>query len=201
LGQLQNAEADLRRGIGLAGELPDYYWLIFGYAFLGQCLLRQDRHQEGLAALDLAQQIHVERGIGGPAMYHLRIVQAETYLSGSERESIGKAGSQLKKAETALKGAMKLAKAYRLFLPEAYRQQGTLLWLQGKQGAAEAAWQRSLEVAEALHQFYEKGVTHLEMGVRLKQRSHLDQSEMILSETGAGWHLAKLQPLLSTAGK
>jgi len=43
---------------------------------------------------------------------------------------------------------------------------------------------------------YELGMTHLEMGQRLKDRTHLEKAETILAEIGADWDLARAGKLL-----
>ena len=95
--------------------------------------------------------------------------------------------------DRACKAAFKLSKAYRLFLAEAERLSGTIHWLRGRPGAARESWEHSLDVARELEVHYELGLTHLEMGWRLKDQSHLERAEAILSESGASWHLAQLR--------
>jgi hypothetical protein len=43
---------------------------------------------------------------------------------------------------------------------------------------------------------YELGMTHLEMGQRLKDRGHLEQAEKIFADIGAEFDLAQTRKLL-----
>ncbi len=193
LGELDHAAAAMQEGILLADSLPDYYWKILGQAFLGRCYLWQGKLAHAFAALDEGEQVHSKRGIGGPALYHLRSVQAEAHLVVAGRYDEAERAKHLKEAGRACKGAQKLSKSYRLFLSETHRLYGTYRWLRGDPDKARKAWERSLAVAEELQQHYELGVTHLEIGWRLQDRSHLESAEVILTEIGAAWLLARLE--------
>ena len=43
---------------------------------------------------------------------------------------------------------------------------------------------------------YELGMTHLEMGQRLKNRGHLERAEAIFAEIGANWDLLQARKAL-----
>ena len=193
LGNLDHSLAAMQEGLKLADSLPDYYWKILGQAFLGRCYLWRTNLAQAFAALDEGDQVQKKRGIGGPALYHMRIVQAEAHLAAAEQEDSGQGAEHLKKAAQACKEAQKLSKSYRLFLAETLRVLGTYHWLDGKAHKASKVWERSLAVARELDQVYELGVTYLEIGWRLQDRSYLESAEEILTEIGAGWHLAQLQ--------
>ncbi len=201
LGQLDAAVTDLRAGIRLANMLPDYYWKILAQAFLGQCYARQGKWDQAIESLDEGEKVHADRGIAGPALYFLRIGQAEAYLMAAEERAENEREAQLKKAGRACKTALKLSKSYRLYTAEAQRMSGIYHWILGKPDVARESWQRSLALAKELGLHYELGVTHLEMGRRLNDRSHLERAEKILSKIGAAWHLAQLQDALSAADK
>jgi hypothetical protein len=79
---------------------------------------------------------------------------------------------------------------------EAMRMKGTYEWLKGRLSSAEKWWQRSLKRAEELGMSYELGMTHLEMGQRLNDRSHLQKAEAIFTEIGAEFDLAQARKLL-----
>ena len=109
--------------------------------------------------------------------------------------------TQLKRANRACKAALKLSKSYRLYAAEAQRISGIYHWIHGNPDVAQESWKSSLAVAGELGQHFELGVTHLEMGLRLHDRSHLERAETILSKIGAEWHLAQLRDALSAADK
>jgi class 3 adenylate cyclase/tetratricopeptide (TPR) repeat protein len=201
LGYLDEAFAALQQGILLADKLPDYYWKILAQVFLGQCYLRQNKLADAFGALDEGEQVHVSQGLGGPPLYYLRSVQTEAYLAAAEQGDKSERAACLKKAGQALKTVLKLSKAYRLFLAQAQQLNGTYSWLQGKPDDAQKSWQYSLKVAEELEQYYEQGVVHLEMGWRLRERSHLERAETILSKIGVLWHLDHLREALTVIDK
>jgi class 3 adenylate cyclase/tetratricopeptide (TPR) repeat protein len=201
LGRLDQAVTDLQQGILIADMLPDYYWKILAQGFLGQCHVRQGMLAEAFESLDIGEQVHVKRGIAGPALYYLRIGQLEAHLAVAGQSDEVEKRAQLTMAGKARKTVQKLSNAYRLFQAEAQRLIGTYQWLQGKPEDARLSWQRSLAVADELGQHYELGVTHLEMGRRLKDLSHLRQAEAALSEIGAAWHLAQLRIALTVSDK
>ncbi len=200
LGNLDQAIASLQEGVLLADTLPDYYWKIIAQAILGECYLRQDKLTHAFDALDEGEQVHVDQGIGGTALYYLRSAQVQAHLQAAEQSDEGEKAAQLKKAGQVCKVALKLSKAYRLYLAEALRLCGTTHCLRGEAGAARESWQRSLEVAEGLEQHYEIGVTYLEMGWRLRERSYLERAKPILLRSGAAWHLVQLQKALTVVG-
>jgi tetratricopeptide (TPR) repeat protein len=197
LGRLEQAVASLQEGIRLADELPDHYWKMIAQAFLGQSHLRQGELAKAWESLEAGEQVHINQGTGGPALFHLRIVQAEAHLWAAERSQGSERAAHLKEADQACKAALKLAKTYRLFLAESLRLRGTYHWLRDDPDAARKSWKRSLSVAEGLDQHYESGSTHLELGRRLKERSHLERAEAIFTEMAATWHLALLEEALS----
>ncbi len=47
---------------------------------------------------------------------------------------------------------------------------------------------------------YELGMTHLEMGQRLKDHAHLEKAQAIFAEIGAEWDLAQTRKLLKLYG-
>jgi tetratricopeptide (TPR) repeat protein len=192
LGLLDQAAIDFEEGLRLTDMLPDYYWKILGQAFYGRCLLWQGQLTQAFAALDEGERVYKKRGIGGPVLYQLRIIQAEAHLMAAEHDDRHKA-SHLKQAKRASKVAHKLSKAYRLFRAETHRVRGTIFWMQGKNKNAKDSWKRSLDIADKQKHLYECGLTYLEMGLRLQDRSYLEPVEAILSEIGAGFHLTQLQ--------
>ena len=74
--------------------------------------------------------------------------------------------------------------------------QGKYEWLMGRLSFAEEWWQKSLKAAGEMGMRYDLGMTHLEMGKRLKDRSHLEQAEKIFTEIGAEFDLAQARSAL-----
>ena len=55
-----------------------------------------------------------------------------------------------------------------------------------------------MNVAEKIGMRFELGLTHLEMGRRLKEGGHLEQAEKIFTEIGAEFELAETRRNLQT---
>jgi tetratricopeptide (TPR) repeat protein len=118
------------------------------------------------------------------------------YLAATERANGKEREDWLKKARRARRKALYWSQLRRIILPEATRLQGVYDWLTGREASAQAHWQRSLKTAEEMGMRYEVGMTHLEMGRRLKDLEHLLQAEAIFTEIGAEWDLAETRQLL-----
>jgi tetratricopeptide (TPR) repeat protein len=121
---------------------------------------------------------------------------AEAYLLAVEQTARPEKDYWLKKAGTACQEALRQGKPYRGLMVEAMRMKGTYEWLKGRLSSAEKWWQRSLKRAEELGMSYELGMTHLEMGQRLKDRTHLEKAEAIFAEIGAEWNLGQTRKSL-----
>jgi hypothetical protein len=72
----------------------------------------------------------------------------------------------------------------------------TYEWLRRRPAAAEKWWNRSLSLADEMGMPHHAGLAHLEMGKRLKERSHLEAAEAFFSQVGAEWDLAEARRLL-----
>jgi hypothetical protein len=122
---------------------------------------------------------------------------AEALLAAAEQSTGSEKSKSMRDARLACRRALKVARAYgRLWLPEAMRYRGTHEWLTTKTFAAQKWWMRSLSLANETGMRYESGMTHLEMGRRLKDLAHLRQAEAIFAEIGAEWDLAETRRLL-----
>ena len=120
----------------------------------------------------------------------------EVYLALAEEATGTSRTGFLREAKGALKKSLRWAKVRGSILPEALRLQGVYDWLTGKQPSAQKHWQRSLAHAENMGMRHEVAMTHLEMGRRLSDQSHLRQAEAIFAEIGAEFDLAETRRLL-----
>ena len=75
--------------------------------------------------------------------------------------------------------------------------QGTYEWLSGRPTDAKRWWGRSLDLARELKERYDEAITLLALGLRLKDRTHLEQAEAILADIGAEWDLARARDALN----
>lgn len=149
--------------------------------------------------LEESEQLIAELGLRGTMVIPPRFGLAEAYLTAAEQFEGTERTEMLKKAKRACQAALKECKIFRGGLPPyAYRLRGTYEWLRGKPSTARKWWRRSLTVAEELGARYDLGMTHLEMGKRLEEHSHLEHAEAIFTEIGAELDLAQVRELLKT---
>jgi hypothetical protein len=153
--------------------------------------------EQALSTLQATQKVYLEHGSLWTLTIDLRSGLAEAYLLATEQSNRADRADWLEKAKHACRIALKQGKVYRGGLPDAMRLRGRYEWLRGKPAAARRWWQRSLALAEELGQRYDLGLTHLEMGRRMGERTHLERAKAILSELGAEWDLAQAREALS----
>jgi len=125
---------------------------------------------------------------------------AWAYLLAAEQSDQNERENWLRKAGRSCREAIGQGKKYRIGLAEAMRLKGTYEWLRHKPASAQECWQKSLGLAEEMGMRYDLGMTHLEMGQRLKERAHLEKAETIFSEIGAEWDLGQTRKLLQLYG-
>jgi len=197
-GPLGEAETHLQKGLELAKAVPDYRSMALAFGDLGQCYLRQGKLQQALAVLEESAQFIAERGVRGDMATPARFGLPEAYLAATEQIEGIERTKMLKKAKRACQAALKECKMFCGGLPPAYRLRGTYEWLRSKPSTARKWWRRSLTMAEELGARYDLGMTHLEMGKRMEEYSHLEDAEAIFTEIGAKLDLAQARELLKT---
>jgi tetratricopeptide (TPR) repeat protein len=198
LGRIEEAIANLKRAIDLALEVPDYAYHLRAGTYLADCYLLLGDFERSLAVLEECDLIGPKHNVIGPIYSFLINGLAKTYLFAAEQNT-GQARTEwLKKARSGCKRALKFSKAFKYCRVEAMLHQGTYEWLNGKPASARKCWELSLSIAEEIGMRYRLGMTHLEMGRRLKDNEHLEQAEKIFSEIGADFDLAEIRKLLQT---
>jgi tetratricopeptide (TPR) repeat protein len=196
-GEFEESIGSLNKAIELAEAVPFHALRIVIGISLGRCYRRLSDLNR---SLDVLMQTDNYR-----AMYYsvkgykpmVAIEYFETILAFGE-QSIGKKREEwLRKARRACKELLKWAKRLRGYnLPQRMRLLGKYERLWGRPSSAEECWQESLKAAEEMGMRYELGMTHLEMGKRLKNRAHLEQAEKIFAEIGAEFDLQEARKLL-----
>jgi tetratricopeptide (TPR) repeat protein len=195
-GEFEEAVATLKKGIELDEAIPMPDGRLWDGYTLGRCYLRLGDLERSLDVLTETNNWMAEHDFKGlnPIVVSLGFLQV--YLAAAEQAVGRKKEEWLRKAKGVCKKLLRLAKVKRLFLPEAIRLQGKYQWLRHKTFSARKRWERSLELAEEMGMRYELGMTHLEMGQRLKDRDHLEQAEKIFAEIGAQFDLSQTRKLL-----
>ena len=146
--------------------------------------------------LDKGQHIYVTHSLRGATVTYFFHGLAEVYLFAAQQSTPTERARWLKKAKQSCRYALRRGQIARWGLSEAMRFQGTYEWLRARPAAALKWWQRSLAVAEEQGTRYELGMTCLEIGKRMQDRSYLVRSEQIFAEIGANLDLARVQEFL-----
>jgi class 3 adenylate cyclase/tetratricopeptide (TPR) repeat protein len=194
-GEFEAAAANLKKAIELVEEIPNHEGRVIGGCVLYRCYLRLGNTQRSLDALMETDGYRVKHN-AKLFQHFVHLGFFRIYLMAAEQTKGRDREELLKKANVACKKALRLARLRRIILPEVTRLQGVYDWLTGKQASAQKHWQRSIALAEEMGMRYELGMTHLEMGQRLKDRNHLEKAEAIFSEIGAEFDLAQTRKLL-----
>jgi DNA-binding SARP family transcriptional activator/tetratricopeptide (TPR) repeat protein len=191
LGRLEDARTSLKRAVALADAVPDHLNRVEARGDLGNCLLRLGEWQEAVVVLEeggrLCREHRVQYHNAVPVLAGL----VEAYLRAAEQTEEPAKGRWLEKAAQAAEAALKNARRFRPALAEAMRLRGTVEWLQGNTRSARKWWQRSIGLATQLGMRYDLGMVHLEMGLRLHDRAHLERAETILTEIDSAWDAAR----------
>ena len=194
-GEFEESIANLNKAIELAEAVPNHTIRVVAGCALAGCYSRLGDLEKSLHVLMENDNYRATRGVKG---LNFMITKGflETYLAAAE-QAVGKKKEEwLRKAKRVRREALRLAKVYRYFLPGAMMLQGKYEWLMGRPSFAEEWWQKSLKAAEEMGMRYDMGMTHLEMGKRLKDRAHLEKAEAIFAEIGAEFDLQEARKLL-----
>jgi len=196
-GQLGEAIECQQKALELAEAIPDYIYQITSRADLGLCYLRQGNWQAALSELETCWHFVVKHHVIEPFSRTTMFNNlAETYLFAVESGGTSEKAVWLNKAKHACQAAIKASSACQFKTPETMRVHGSYEWLRGKHALAQKWWQKGLAGAERMGLRYDLGMIHLEMGQRLGERRHLEEAEIIFTDIGAEWDLAKARKLL-----
>jgi DNA-binding SARP family transcriptional activator len=200
LGRLEDAATSLQRAVALADAVPDHLNRVETRGDLGKCLLRLGEWQEAVAVLEeggrLCREHRVQVHNAVPVLAGL----VEVHLHAAEQTEEPAKSEWFEKAARASEAALKHARRFRPALAEAMRLRGTVEWLRGNAGSARKWWQRSIGLATQLGLRYDLGMAHLEMGLRLHDRAHLERAEALLAEIDSAWDVARAREALEQIG-
>jgi class 3 adenylate cyclase/tetratricopeptide (TPR) repeat protein len=197
MGQLHEAVSTLRETVELAKTVPDPATHAYAGGYLGKCYVRLENLPMAFTTLRDIEAFARSHGTAGPWNVTVHNGLAEAFLLLSEQSTGPENSQSMRDAHVACRRALKTATAYaRHGVPEAMRHRGTYQWLTAKPSAARKWWMRSLSLANEMGMRYQSGLTHLEIGRRLKDLEHLRQAEAIFTEIGAEWDLAETRRLV-----
>ena len=200
LGRLEDAEASLERAVALADAVPDHLNRVETRGDLGKCLLRLGKWHEAMIVLEDGRRLWGEHRVQSHNAVPVLAGLVEVYLHAAEQTEEPAKSQWLEKAAQASEAARKNARRFRPALAEAMRLRGTIERLRGDARSALKWWQRSIELATQQKLQYDLGMAHLEMGLRLHDRTHLERAEAILAEIDSAWDLARAREALLQLG-
>jgi len=198
-GELDEAEASLRRGARIGEQIGAWDNLLHQKSLLAKCLVLQGRLNDALVLVVECERLMRERKL------HLLFdrIEPETaaavvHVAVAERADAALKPAALQAARTACKAALACARELPLWLPEALRTQGNLCWLEGDAQDARKHWRESLAVAERSALPVERGLTMMDMGLRIGDAALLEQAAQLFRQTGALTHLSRVQAQVVT---
>jgi DNA-binding SARP family transcriptional activator len=200
LGRLEDAAASLKRAVALADAVPDDLNRAEGRGDLGRCLLRLGQWQEAVVVIEEGGRLCREHRVQAHNAVPVLAGMVEAYLHAAVQSEEPARSQWLEKAAQACEAALKNARRFLPALAEAMRLRGIVEWLRGDARSAQKQWQRSIELAARLGLRYDLGLAHLEMGLRLRDRAHLERAEAILAEIDSARDAARAREALEQLG-
>jgi len=167
---------------------------------LGKCLLRLGEWQEAVVVLEEGGRLCHEHRVQVHNAVPVLAGLVEAYLRAAEQTEEPAKTRWLENATRASEAALKNARRFCPSLAEAMRLRGTYEWLRGNAKSAQKWWQRSIGLATQLGMRYDLGMAHLEMGLRLHDRAHLERAEAILAEIDSAWDVGRAREALEQIG-
>ena len=190
-GPLEQAVANLRKGVAIAAKIPAWDNFNYQMSLLGKCLVLQGKLDEAQAVFDEAMRIMKVENLylpfdqievfTGLATCHLALVESKVGASRTRK---------LREAARSCAKALALARRQPAWLAQALRLHGTLDWLAGRQAAAHRHWQASLTMAESSGFVLERARTLLEIGRLTHTSDPVEQAVGVFRQAGANVGLA-----------
>lgn len=196
LGRLGEALPALTRAVELADTIPDLLNRVQARGDLGKCLLGLGQSEASLAVLEEASRLAREHQVLPHNSAPVWAGLVEAYLRLAEQAPEIERPHWLKKARHASDTSLKNARRSQPARPEALRLRGAYEWLRGNHRRGQNCWQRSALLAEQMGMRYDLGLAHLEMGLRMQDRPHLERAEAILAEIDAALDAARARQAL-----
>ena len=187
---LDETSAKLHKARDFALAVPAYRMLAVAQGLLGKCHVRQGRLADSLAILGEGIRVIEARKLRALESADVLSGLAEALLAVVERAEGSARRKALRNARQACRRALRCARVFLTYMPEAQRLHGTLAWLSGHRRSARERWRQSIVVAEKCAFVIERARTLLEMGRRLSDVNLLEKAANTFSQAGAKVYLA-----------
>lgn len=128
-GQISESVAHLEEALPLLAAIPDYYILLCSYSHLADCHIRQGELDKAIQTVEKGAALIEARGLVGPFVARLKLKKAQACVM---RYGAENTPSNLAHAEQSCLAALRSARKFRAFLPEAYLHRAQLQLLSGR---------------------------------------------------------------------
>lgn len=190
VGPLDEAASHLSDVWELTSQISAFRVQAFVGAALGKCRVRQGRLAEAATILEQSVELIETKNLRGEWSSDPLNAFAELWLAKAERTSGSPRDDALRTARRACAKALTCTRAAPTWRTETERLHGTLAWLSGDRGSADAWWRKSLTTAERVGMPIERARTLLERGQRSGDIALVDEATLAFEATGAGVDLA-----------
>jgi len=126
--KLEDSIAHIQDACLLLAAIPDYYILLCSYCHLIECRIEQGKLKTAMQLIEKSEDLIKTRGLVGPFVAMLMLKREAAYVKRFELE-INRTNRSL--AYDSCKKALRMAKKFRAYLPEAYLHLGRLQYLDG----------------------------------------------------------------------
>jgi ATP/maltotriose-dependent transcriptional regulator MalT len=190
-GPLDEAIADMRQGVALAGKIHAWDNFLFLSSLLGKALVCQGRIEEAVAVVDEALGMMKTAQLSRPFdQVELLTGSATVKLAIVERSEGARRKAAMREARTVCRKALRFGRVQPFWLPQALRLYGAACWLDGKPAAARKHWTESVVAADKAGFPLERARTLMEIGNRTGNIDSLEQASAVFREQGANVFLA-----------
>lgn len=128
-GQLFEAISHLEEALPLLAAIPDHYILLCSYCHLADCRIRQGEWDKAMLVVEKGAALIDARGLVGPFVTRLKLKQAQAWMM---KYGAKPAQTTLARAEQFCLAALRSARKFRAFLPEAHLHRARLQFLSGR---------------------------------------------------------------------
>jgi class 3 adenylate cyclase/tetratricopeptide (TPR) repeat protein len=183
-GHLQEAAAGMERGIEALKGFPDYQILC---EILGErvcCALWMGDLRRAETWIEEGRRVMRQHTIAPQLTATLRAGNGWLALTLLELAATDEKVVALRRARKAVSVLHRLDPSFAGAVPVALCIEGCVEWMCGRPGRAEAAWNRSLQTADAIGFGYQLAVTHQQMGRLTRGVSHLKSALALFDESG-----------------
>jgi tetratricopeptide (TPR) repeat protein len=185
-GPLDEAIANMRHGVALAGKIHAWDNFLYQSSLLAKALVHQGRVGEAAEVVEEAFGVMEEAQLSRPFdRVEMLTAAAAVKLANVEASETAGHRDALREARTACRQALRAARVQTYWLPQTLRLCGVAEWLDGKSAAARKYWEESIAVAEGARFPLDHARTLMAMGSRTGDVDSLKRALALFEDNGA----------------